>query len=333
MKPDRFLLSFRTGRWRWPWAILGTALTLSLVIAIGLITEPIENRLAMRFGHSTPGTDLLPGRPDTFVSFLFFALSVSLAPSLVAAGLHGVDPRRLLGPESRFDWGQMLKASAALVAVMGAGLVIGLFREPQNYAWLSRDTSQLPWLAVAAALILYQSFAEEYLFKGYLFRVWGAVLPIRTLIVVTVAAVFTSAHAINDDVATDLAFNLIFFFAGELVTLLVYLRTESLGAVTGLHWINNVWAMCILPTQPGQSTALAIAAYTDPVLSAGASRLTDPKSYLEVAAGLMFLLVLLCWKKSPFYLPPHRPVEPGPQGNSPPAPPVEHPAGPPPGEA
>lgn len=325
MTPDRFLLSFRHGRWRWPWAALGTALTLALLISIGLITEPIENRLSMRFGHPTPGIDLLPGRPDTFVSFLFFAISVSLAPALVAAGLHGIDPRRLLGPGGRFDWGQMTKAALALVTVMLLGAAIGLVREPQNYRWLSRDASQLPWLAVAAALILYQSFAEEYLFKGYLLRVWGAVLPIRSLIVLAIAGVFTSAHAINDDVAQDLVFNLIFFFAGELLTLFVYLRTESLGAVTGLHWINNVWAMCIVPTEPGQSTALAIAAYTDPVLSAGASRLTDPKSYLEVGAGLVALLVLLCWKRSPFYLPP--------QHSTIAAPAEPPPSDPPPGDA
>ena len=310
MFPDRFLMSCRIGRWRWPWAIAGTALTLAMILAISLASEPIETRLAALYDRESPGTDLIPGRLDTFASFLLFAISVSLAPALVAIAIHGVDPRRLLGPRGHFDWRQLGKAALAMLTVMSLGAAIGLVREPQNYAWMSRGFSHLPWLVFATVLILYQSFAEEYLFKGYLVRVWGAVVPIRTVIVLAVAALSTSAHAINDDVAQDLVFNLIFFFIGELLTLFIFLRTESLAAVTGLHWINNVWAMCLVPTQPGQSSALAIAVYNDPILSAGRSRLTDPTAYLELGSGLVLLLVLLIWRRSPFYLPPHRPAAP-----------------------
>jgi len=308
--PDRFLMSLRIGRWQWPWAILGTAATLALIIAFGLAAEPIETGLAALYSRESPGTDLIPGRIDTFAGFLLFAISISLPPALVAWAVHGLDPRQLLGPNGHFDWPQLAKAALAMLSVMLLAAAIGLVREPQNYAWLGRGLPHLPWLLIAIPLILYQSFAEEYLFKGYLVRVWGAVLPIRSVIVLVIAALFTSAHAINDDVAQDLVFNLVFFFAAELLTLFVYLRTQSLAAVTGLHWINNVWAMCLVPTEPGQSTALALAAYTDPVLSAGRSRLTDPGSYLEMGSALALLLVLLVWKRSPFYLPPHLPTEP-----------------------
>jgi membrane protease YdiL (CAAX protease family) len=315
VKPDPFLLSCRVGRWRWPWAVAGTALTLALIIAIGFVTEPLEIRLAAAYGAASPGTDLLPGRPDTFLSFVLFALSVSLAPALVAIAVHGLDPRRLLGPGGRFDWNDFAKGAAALIIVMGLGVVVALFREPENLAWTGRGLADLPWLALALPVILFQSFSEEYLFKGYLVRVWGAVVPIRSLIVVAVAALFSAAHAINTDVAQDLAFNLGVFFILELFTLAVYLRTESLAGVTGLHWMNNVWAMCVMATSPGQSTELALAVYRDPILSSGASRLTEPWAYLEVAAALALLAVMLFWRRSPLYIEPARPAQSVPHGN------------------
>lgn len=138
--------------------------------------------------------------------------------------------------------------------------------------------------------------------------------------IVTVAVIFTAGHAINDDVAQDLAFNLLVFFAGEILTLLIYFRTRCLGAVTGLHWINNVWAMCILSTQPGQSNALSLAVYTDPVLSSGGSRLTDPYAYLEVLAGLALLWFLLTWPRSPLVLPAVVDTAPDPALSAPPQP-------------
>lgn len=305
MTPDRFLLLGRVGRWQWPWALLGTIATFALIIAIGLITDPIETWLAGRHGEDAAGSDLTPDRLDTFASFLLFALSVTLAPALVISLVHGLDPRRLLGPNGRFRWDLCARASLAMLFVAAVGVAIGLVREPQSYQWQAIKPGHLPWLLLALPIIFCQSFAEEYLFKGYLVRVWGAVLPVRSVIVLVVAAVFTSAHAINDDVARDLAFNLLIFFAGELLTLAVYLRTCSLGAVTGLHWINNVWAMCVLATQPGQSGALALAVYTDPVLAAGGSRLTDAYGYLELLAGFALLWVMLTWRRSPFYLSPH----------------------------
>ncbi len=299
MKPDRVLLLGRIGRWQWPWALLGTVATFALVFVIGFATEPIENWIAGHYGEATAGADLTPGRLDTFAGFLLFAITVAFAPALAAIAVHGVGPGALLGTNGQFRWDLCARASLALILVMALGLLTGLVREPANHQWQASVPDRLPWIMLALPIIFFQSFAEEYFFKGYLLRLWGAVLPVRWLMVLIIAVIFTGGHAINDDVAQDLVFNLMVFFAGELLTLVIYLRTQCLGAVTGLHWINNVWSMCILANQPGQSPALALAVYTDPIISAGGSRLTDPYSYVEVAAGLALLWVLLTWRQSP----------------------------------
>jgi hypothetical protein len=75
-----------------------------------------------------------------------------------------------------------------------------------------------------------------------------------------------------------------------------------LAASAGLHWMNNVVAL-LAPTVPGQPTALALAVYTDPVYAAGGSRLFDPVTHAGGLAGVVILLLLLLWPRSPFYLP------------------------------
>lgn len=303
---DRFLASSRVGRWQWPWAIAGTALTAVLIIAAAQATAPLESWLAALQGAEDEASFLVPGRLDSYAGFVLFAFSLTLPPALVLAAVHRVDPWQVLAPGGRWQWSLFARATLAFLTVVVAGQIVGLIREPGSYRWLDRGLSHVPWLLLALPVILLQSFAEEYLFKGYLLRVWGAVLPFRFPIVMAVAVLFTAGHAINDDVAADLVFNLMFFLAAEILTLVIFLRTESLDAVTGLHWMNNVWAMALMATEPGQSTALALSAYTDPMVAAGRSRLTDPYSYLELGTGLALLWLLLSWPGSPFYLAPRR---------------------------
>jgi membrane protease YdiL (CAAX protease family) len=299
MQPDELLLTGRTGRWQLPWAVAGTALTFILIIAFGLVTDPLERLVAAAYGVRSAGTDLLPDRLDTFFVFITFSMALAAAPLLVVLALHRHGARFLLGSEGRFRWDDMSRAALAMLVVMAAGVLVGLVREPQQYAWLERSMAHAPWLLLLLPVVLLQSFSEEVLFKGYLVRIWGAVLPWRLPVMLGIAGLFTAGHAVNDDVAQDIVFNLLYFLAGELLTLAVFFRTGSLGAVTGLHWINNVWAMGMLATVPGQSTAMALAAYTDPIVSAGQSRLLNPYSYLEIAVGLALLWLLLTWERSP----------------------------------
>jgi hypothetical protein len=93
----------------------------------------------------------------------------------------------------------------------------------------------------------------------------------------------------------------IYFTAAEVVAFVVLFRTQNLAAAAGLHWMNNVFAT-LAPTVPGQPTVLALAVYTDPVYAAGGSRLFDPATHAAGVAGFALLLVMLMWRRSPFYL-------------------------------
>ena len=152
-------------------------------------------------------------------------------------------------------------------------------------------------------VIFVQSLGEEVMFRGYLLRAWGAVLPFRLPVTGAVIALFVTGHLWNEDLQRDLLVNVFYFVAGEIIAYAVLFRTQNLAASAGLHWMNNVLAL-VTPTVPGQPTVLALAIYTDPVYMAGGSRLLDPLTHATGIVGVTLLLTMFFWRRSPFYLTP-----------------------------
>ena len=268
-----------------------------------MLAGPIERWLAWRLAGSEPTEiELLPGRLDTYAGFLLFAAALVLPMVLVLRGLHRQPARHLLGPSRRFEWSLFWRAAGGFLLVLAVMFLVTVLTEPEVVAIVPDVMPRLPWLLLALPVIFCQAFAEDYLFKGYLVRTWGAVVPLPWIVVPAVAAFFTAGHAINDDVVTDLTFNLMAFFAGEVVIMAIYLRSGDLAAATGLHWMNNVWSMCLVATLPGQSSGIAVATYTDPQIAAGGSHIGDPVAYLEVIALYGVLWLLTMHPRSPFCL-------------------------------
>jgi membrane protease YdiL (CAAX protease family) len=158
-------------------------------------------------------------------------------------------------------------------------------------------------VALSLGVVFVQSLGEEVLFRGYLLRAWGAVVPFRLPVVASLIAFFVAGHLWNEDLQRDVSLNLVYFVLVELVSYAVLFRTQNLAASAGLHWMNNVIAL-LAPTVPGQPTVLAAVIYTDPVYMAGGSRMFDPITHAGMLAGLVALIVLLFWRRSPFYLAP-----------------------------
>src|SRR5262249_8461883 len=145
-----------------------------------------------------------------------------------------------------------------------------------TYQLIPRGANYLPWLALGLAVIFVQTLAEEILFRGYLLRIWGAVVPFRLLTTSAVMTLFISLHLPNPDIKIDLWFSLIGFALNQGLWCYVWFRTQSVAATAGLHWANNVMVFFIVATVPGQSTSMALASLTDPVLARGGSHLLDP---------------------------------------------------------
>lgn len=307
MTSDTFLLSGRLRRWQWPWALLGTTLTVVLAFAFGMAGSLIEERVASGFGRTSDQSELKPGQIEAYVGFATFGVALVAAPALVLWIVHRQNPLRALSPMARFDWGHFGKAALAYLAMLLVLTALALARDPSDVRVMERGFDHVPWLVLAALVILPQAFGEDYLFKGYLARVWGAVVPIRILVIASIAVLFAAAHGLNEDVRTDLVFNLVQFVVSEMIVLWLFVRTGSLALTTGLHWMNNVWAFCIVSVEPGQPDTLSLFRAVDRIVLAGGTKLTDPWSWAAILLGYAILVVLIVWPRSPCHVPEYRP--------------------------
>jgi membrane protease YdiL (CAAX protease family) len=305
-EPDPVLLQGREGRWRWPWALLGSATTGVALLVLSLPAGYFED-LAIRqrwIGGRMPldAFPLDPARPVTAIDSLLVSLPFLLAPLFTLWAVHGVSWRRAFSYGRGFDWGQFWRAALAYLTLAALGLGLGYVLEPEQHYFPARGFSHVPWLALALGVILVQTIGEDVLFKGYLVRTWGAVLPLRLPLTAAVVALFVAGHLWNEDVRRDLLLNLAMFTVAELVSFAMLFRTQNLAASAGLHWMNNVLTT-LVPTVPGQPTYVALLVYVDPVYTAGGSRLTDPLTQIAGVVGFSVLLILLLWRRSPFHLP------------------------------
>ena len=304
VEPDPVLLQGREGRWRWPWVVSGVLLTALIFSALSLGVFAFEDLATARNwitgGFPDNVLPLDPAQPITYLDVLFASLAFLIPPLLVLPIVHGVPWRRAFAyPGVGFRWSQFWRAALALLVVSLLGLAVGYATEPTEYSF-PRPQAAI-WIVLAVAVIFVQSLGEEVLFRGYLLRAWGAVLPFRLPVTAAILALFVTAHLDNDDLKRDLLLNAAYFAVGEAVAYAVLFRTQNLAASAGLHWMNNVVAL-LMPSVPGQPTALALAVYTDPVYMADGSRLLDPLTHAAEIASLALLVAMLFWRRSPFYL-------------------------------
>lgn len=304
-QPDPVLLQGREGRWRWPWALVGLAVTGLVFFVLFTASIGFED-LALRLGWVAGGLPrdafpLDPARPLSAVDSVLASLPFLLAPLFALQAVHGVSWRRAFSWGSGFAWGQFWRAALAGLMVGGLGIAFGYLTEPQQHEVPVRSASHLLWIALALAVVFIQTIGEDALFKGYLVRVFGAVAPVRLPVIATVIVLFVAGHLWNEDFSRDTTVNMIYFTIVEVVSFALLFRTQNLAASAGLHWMNNVLAT-VAPTVPGQPVYLALLIYTDRVYAAGGNRLLDPLMHAVSLMGLALLLVLLLWRRSPLYL-------------------------------
>ena len=314
LTPDPALLCVRDGRWRWPWAVLGTVLTAGLYFALIQVIAALFATLQIDFPDYTTddGAEQLfvPGQWTTYALIVLTFAPLALAPIFVFRVVHGrrwADwPFRALSSR----WSDFLKVAAAFFVVSVVGYGIGYVLFPERFAWQARGLDFWPWFALGALTLLLQTFAEEAAFKGYLMRVWGAVFPFPVFVASVLTVLFIALHWTNDDFARDPAMGVVHFLIGAWISFFLYFRTRGLAAPTGMHWANNMSALLLVATLPSQSPAAALMSYRDPVLTAGGSNLTSIETWLAMLAGNGLFFLLLILPQSPFHVTPAPPAGP-----------------------
>jgi membrane protease YdiL (CAAX protease family) len=293
------LLSFRTGRWRWYWAILASAAG-ALLAVLGIIGSAV---VTAGWEESAPSDALLrPGQAFDYVIVLVVWALLALAALVALRVIKGDPVRCAFTATGAFPAADFAKSAAALLLVYGAAGAATYAFTPQDFRWPERAPEFYGWLVLGLAVILVQSAAEEIFFRGFLLRVWGAVIPYPVIVCGLLMALFISIHIPNPDMQRDLYMGLSVFIGGEALAYAALLRTKTLAASMGLHWANNIFAILFLATIPLSDGAAAVFVYNDPVYLAGGTRALDPISHATHLGALVGLVVLLFYKGSPLCL-------------------------------
>lgn len=164
----------------------------------------------------------------------FGAVMVSLA--LAAAVVHSKRPADLLG---QWRWRHFALALGAWLLVQLALTLIDFLIAPKGFA-LTAGRGTLSLAEVALVGIVVQTFAEEYVFRGYLTQ--GLLLLFKKPLPAAVASglLFGSLHISN---GTPQALNAIVF---GIVCSLIAIRTGGIALTYGLHLANNYFGAVVV---------------------------------------------------------------------------------------
>lgn len=217
-------------------SLIVTGIAMFIEVATGSVT-PDEAEAALLDGRVTPGMVL--GNS--------VAIGVMVPAVFLIALLVKQRPRFLHAVTGRFRWAWFWLCTLASLVVLGASTGIDILRtgvaaldlEIHPYTW---------WLLVGLMLATpFQAAAEEYMFRGVLFRTVGSWFrhPMVALGVGTLvnSAVFMSIHG-----ADDVWLNIFYFTLGALLSYLTW-RTGGIEAAAAIHIANNMIGFSVVPFQ------------------------------------------------------------------------------------
>ncbi len=233
-------------KWWRPLVALIVATVLALIVSTVLVVAAILVE-APKLGGYANQEQLQDAALNSPLVIVATMLGLALILPIVWLGtlIVGQPWRFLHSVFGSFRWRLLLVAGLATAIPFGIGLAltiatggIGELRvEP--YSW---------WLLIALLLVTpFQSAAEEYLVRGMLNRAVGSWLPDpRTGLIV--AAIVSSLVFMFLHVATDPWLNLFYFVMGLALCYLTW-RTGGIEAAIGIHAVNNLFGMVLLPFQ------------------------------------------------------------------------------------
>lgn len=239
--PTDYVRFFRTPRLRWWMPLVAMAATgvlwLVLTVAFLLVGASLDG---LRNVYPEPGRFVM--QPWTFL-----ANNVSLAACIPLAWLFAfaVFSQRLgwlASVVGRFRWGWFARVLLAALPVWIVLIGVSFLLEPMELSW--RDSSVFMIIAIVCTTPL-QAAGEEYLFRGIMLRGVGAWFRDERL-AIAVAGVVTAVAFMLLHGAGDLWLNLYYVVFGAVAAWLAW-RTGGLEASIGIHVVNNVVSMAILP--------------------------------------------------------------------------------------
>lgn len=219
--------------WRYPVAVaLGLILTIALgalVLLAGQFTHTLPPDLANQIQH--------PDHPSTFfmVTGLMFGLMIA-GFALAIRWLHRKRVGDILGA---WTWRGYLLGFGVWLPVLVVSALIDFAIAPSGFRFIG-GPQVAPLIIMALAGLAIQTFAEEFVFRGYLTQ--GLVLAFKQPLVAALVSglLFGAMHIPNG--APQAASAAVF----GVVLALIAIRTGGIAFTSGLHLANNLFAAVVL---------------------------------------------------------------------------------------
>lgn len=267
--PMTFLDYAARGKNAWWRYVLGwlVALFFALVICVVLLIPPI----VLGWFPSDPAQLQSPKNPVIFFSIIgisFVALLGGFAA--VAPLLHGKSPLDLLGS---WAWSDVATGVGIWLVVLMVTTGIAYAMRPDGFTVTLQGMTLAGVLVTVVALII-QTFAEEYVFRGYLTQgLWLGTKNIATASLIS-GLLFGAMHIPNGIPQA------IWATVFGIVLSVVAIRTGSIAFGAGLHAINNIFgAVIVVSGEDVFAGAPALLTQTTPDLF-----------WWDVGAGMALLL-------------------------------------------
>jgi membrane protease YdiL (CAAX protease family) len=233
---DTFLTYARRGQNAW-WRYLLASL-LAIVLLVVLVAATSWGLINAHLISRQTALDLVnPARPVTFFLGNGVIFGLLVAAFALAIGLiHRKNPLDLLGD---WRWRSFALGLGVWTACLCALTLVDVVLRPSGFRWSA--TPQTGGLALAALFGLgVQTFAEEYVFRGYVTQ--GLLLATKRPLAAAVLSglIFGALHIPNG--APQWANATLF----GVVAALIAIRTGGLAFTFGMHLINNLFGAIVV---------------------------------------------------------------------------------------
>lgn len=210
-------------------ACLLAVTVLMAIVAVLMLAHLMPPDLATQVQHPEKVTPFFAGIAATFG---FLTVGLMLAAALV----HRKRPADIIG---QWRWRFFAWGFGVWVVVQTVLALIDFLIAPRGFV-LSAGPGTLSLAAVAFAAIAIQTFAEEFIFRGYLTQ--GLLLLLRKPLPTAIVSglLFGSLHIAN---GTPQALNATVF---GIICALIAIRTGGIALTFGLHLANNYFGAVVV---------------------------------------------------------------------------------------
>ena len=177
------------------------------------------------------------------VSLFMPFLGIILALYIGIKFIHRQRFIQLITPIGKLDWRRIAFSGGIwlLICVVIDLLLFGI--KPDDYSWYYQNPDF--WLSTLIILVLvpFQTSAEEFIFRSYLFQFFNRVTRINFGGVLLSSALFAYMHMQNPEVERyGVVPMAIYYFLFGCVLCIIVLMDNRLELALGIHWANNLYA-------------------------------------------------------------------------------------------